>query len=126
MNIKNLLGINVPPSPVNSAAKSERPIKMDNTQDRDANGQQLYQKEKRKEKMSDEQFEKAIAVLREKDFIKEMKWVVLAAVENDIKIAWVRDTGGNTIRKIQEWDLWELFDEHKSNETKGYLLNKTA
>ena len=126
MNIKNLLGITAPANPATGTGKVERPIKMDNTQDRDANGQQLYQREKRKEKMTDEQFEKAVAVLREKDFVKEMNWVVLAAVENDVKIAWVQDSAGNTIRKIQEWDLWELFEDHKSDETKGYLLNKTA
>ena len=38
-----------------AAAKVDRPIKTDNTQDRDANGQQLYHRERKKEKMSDEE-----------------------------------------------------------------------
>ena len=126
MNIKNLLGNSVPISPVNSVNKADKPIKMDNTQDRDANGQQFYQKERRKEKMTDEQFEKAIAILREKHFIKDMNWLVLATQENDIKVAWVQDSSGQTIRKIAEYDLWEVFDDVKSEETKGQLLKKTA
>lgn len=126
MNIKNLLGNSTPVSPVSSANKVDKPIKTDNTQDRDANGQQFYQKERRREKMTDEQFEKAIAILREKNFIKEMNWVVLASADNDIKVAWVQDSSGKTIRKIAEYDLWEVFDDVKSEETKGQLLKKTA
>lgn len=126
MNIKNLLGNSTPVTPVSSANKAEKPIKTDNTQDRDANGQQFYHKERRKEKMTDEQFEKAIAILREKHFVKDMNWVVVATADGDIKVAWVQDSSGQTIRKIAEYDLWEVFDDVKSEETKGQLLKKTA
>lgn len=126
MNIKNLLGNSIPVTPVSSASKAEKPIKLDSTQDRDANGQQFYQKERRREKMTDEQFEKALSILREKNFIKEMSWVVVAITESDIKVAWVQDSSGQTIRKIVEYDLWEVFDDVKSEETKGQLLKKTA
>jgi hypothetical protein len=126
MNIKNLLGNSVPISPVSSASKADKPIKLDTTQDRDANGQYFNQKERRREKLTDEQFEKALAILREKNFIKEMSWVVVATIENDLKMAWVQDSNGQTIRKISEYDLWEVFDDVKSDETKGQLLKKTA
>lgn len=126
MNIKNLLGNTVPTSPVSGASKADKPIKLDITQDRDANGQQFYQKERKKEKMTEEQFEKAVAILREKHFIKDMNWSVLAVSENDLKIAWVQDSAGKTIRKITEFDLWEVFEDVKSEETKGQLLKKTA
>lgn len=126
MNVKNLIGhLNQITAPA-AAAKTERAIKTDNTQDRDANGQQFYQKERHKEKMNDEQFDKAIALLREKNFVKEMNWVVLATFENDLKFAWVQDSQGQTIRKISEFDLWEVFEDAKSVETKGQLLKKTA
>ncbi|MEQ1722180.1 MAG: hypothetical protein ABL930_03330 [Pseudobdellovibrio sp.] len=107
-------------------AKVDRQIKTDNTADRDANGQQFYQKEKKKEKMTQEQFDKAVALLREKHFVKDMNWVVLATSEGDIKFAWVQDRSGQSIRKIIEFDLWEVFDDVKSEETKGQLLKKTA
>lgn len=131
MNIKNLLG-NTASSPVSTStvknvAQVDKPIQADNTHDRDANGQQLYQKkEKLKEKMSREQFEKALAVLREKSFIKDMLWVVLAVYENDMKYALVQDSTGQVIRKIAEYDLWDIFEEHTQEGTKGQLLKRTA
>ena len=126
MNIKNLLGNSAPITPATSVAKVDRPIQTDSTHDRDANGQEFYQKEKKKEKMSSEQFEKAIALLREKHFIKEMSWVVLAVYEDDMKYAWVQDSSGKSIRKIAEYEMWDLFEETKNPETKGQLLKRTA
>lgn len=126
MNIRNLLGNSAPVTPVNTTAKVGRPIQTDSTHDRDANGQELYQKEQKKEKMSAEQFEKAIALLREKSFIKDMNWVVLAVYENDIKYAWVQDRDGQTIRKIIEFELWSIFEDGQKQETKGQLLKRTA
>jgi hypothetical protein len=126
VNIKNLIGnVNQIASPP-AAAKTDRLIKTDNTQDRDANGQQLYHKERKKEKMTEEQFQKAVAILREKHFIKDMHWTVSAMEENGLKFACVQDAAGNTIRKIIEFDLWEVFDDVKSEDTKGQLLKKTA
>ncbi|MBY0553726.1 hypothetical protein K2P97_04300 [bacterium] len=125
MNIKNLIGNSAPITPANSVAKVDRQIKTDNTADRDANGQQFYQKEKKKEKMTKEQFDKAITMLKEKHFIKDMHWSVMPVNEGDIKYALVQDQAGNTIRKIIEYDLWEIFDE-VAEETKGQLLKKTA
>ena len=126
MNIRNMLGNTAPISPATSAAKVDRPIKTDSSNDRDPQGQYYSQQEKQKEKMTDEQFEKAIAILREKNFIKDMKWIVSTFTENDIKYAWVKDSHGDTIRKIIEYDLWEIFNDSNVAETKGQLLKKTA
>ena len=126
MNIKNLIGNLTQVTQPTAAAKVDRAIKTDVTQDRDANGQQYYQEHKKKEKMTDEQFEKAVALLREKHFVKDMNWIVLACEEESIKYAWVQDSEGKTIRKISEFDLWEVFGETKTTETKGQLLKKTA
>lgn len=126
MNIRNLLGNLTPVAPATSVAKAERPIKTDSSHDRDPQGQQYSQQEKQKEKMTQEQFDKAIALLREKHFVKDMNWVVSALTENDVKYAHVQDRDGQTIRKIVEFDLWEIFSDAKSEETKGQLLKKTA
>ena len=126
MNIKNLIGNLTQVTAPTAAAKTERLIKLDNTGDRDANGQQFYQKERKKEKMTDEQFHKAVSMLREKHFVKDMHWTVLASEENGLKYAWVQDNQGQTIRKISEFDLWEVFEESKTEDTKGQLLKKTA
>jgi hypothetical protein len=125
MNVKNFLGTQASITSVSKVEKVDRQIKTDSTADRDANGQQAYQREKRKDKMTEEQFDQALALLREKSFVKEMSWVVLATMENELKYAWVQDSNGQTIRKISEYDLWDIFDETPA-ETKGQLLKKTA
>lgn len=126
MNIKNLLGNTIPIGATPSVNKADRPIKMESATDRDPSGQNYSQQERKKEKMTDEQFEKAIAILKEKHFVKDMNWVVEAVTENDLKYAWVKDSSGNTIRKISELDLWEIFDDVKFESPKGQLLKKSA
>jgi hypothetical protein len=126
MNIKNLLGISGSVAPAKQASRVDRPIKSDSSHERDANGQQLYQREKKKEKMSQEQFDKAVSILREKNFIKEMKWIVVSVTENDVRFVCVHDQNNGLIRKISEFDLWDIFEDSKPDETKGQLLRKTA
>lgn len=126
MNIRNLLGNTATIATTTSVAKVERSIKTDASHDRDPGGQQYSQQKKKKEKMTLEQFDKAIAILREKSFIKDMNWVVLAVIENDVKYACVQNSSGETIRKIIEFDLWEVFDNEGPEKTKGQLLKKTA
>jgi hypothetical protein len=127
MNIKNLTGVNTLTTPVGQVGKVDRQIKSESSHDdRDANGQQLFNQKRKKEKMTEEQFEKALALLKEKKFITEMNWTVSADVENGVKYAWIKDQEQNTIRKIIEFDLWELFSDTKVESTKGQLLKKTA
>lgn len=127
MNIKNLIGANTVTTPVGQTGKIEKQIKSESSnEDRDANGQQLYERKKKKEKMTDEQFQKALALLRQKKFIGEMNWIVTSEIENDVKYAWVKDQNDQTIRKIIEYELWELFDDPQPETTKGQLLKKTA
>lgn len=127
MNIKNLIGANAITTPVGQTGKVDKQIKSENTnQDRDANGQQLYERRQKKEKMTDEQFQKALALLRQKKFIEEMNWIVEAETQNDVKYAWVKDQDHKTIRKIIEYELWELFEEPQPESTKGQLLKKIA
>lgn len=126
MNIKNLIGNAAPLAPVKEASKVERQIKTeDSATDRDPSGQ-YYQQKKQREKMTQEQFEKAVTLLREKAFVKDLNWQVLPCEENGLKFAWVQDSAGVSIRKISEFDLWEVFEDAKSTETKGQLLKKTA
>lgn len=127
MNIKNLTGANAITTPVGQIGKVEKVIKSESShEDRDANGQQLYEKKKHKEKMTEEQFQKALSLLRDKKFVKEMNWVVVSEILNDVKYAWVKDQNDQTIRKIIEYELWELFEDPKSESPKGQLLKKTA
>ncbi len=126
MNIKNLSG----PIPIATAAepvgKVERQIKSESSQDRDAAGHYFQQKKQHKEKMTEEQFEKALAILKEKSFVKDMSWQVSKFEENGFRYAWVTDLAGASIRKISERDLWAVFEEPSLETNKGQLLKKTA
>ena len=126
MNVKNLLGLNSQITSVKKSATADRPIKSEASQERDANGQEFYQKQQKKEKMNAEQFAKALSILKEKSFMKEMNWLATAYEENGLKYAWVKDQSGTTIRKIAEFDLWELFDSTSQIPNKGQLLKRTA
>jgi len=127
MNIKNLIGINTALTPTGQTGKIDKQIKSESShEDRDANGQQLYEKKKKKDKMTEEQFQKALSLLREKKFVKEMNWIVTSEIHNDVKYAWVKDQNEVTIRKIIEFELWELFEDPQTDSTKGQLLKKTA
>ena len=126
MNVKSLLGINSQVTPISKSAPVDRPIKSEASNERDANGQELFSKQQKKEKMTAEQFQKALVLLQAKPFMKEMNWVAVAFEENGIKYAWVQDQDGKTIRKIAEFDLWDVFDPAPPVSSKGHLLRKTA
>ena len=127
MNLKNLTGINSIFSSTSPVSKTNSPIKSESSNsDRDANGQQQFQKQSKKEKMTEEQFQKAISLLKEKKFISDMNWHVIGVYENDVKYAWVKDSEDNSIRKIIEFDLWEVLENQQNQSTKGQLLSKTG
>lgn len=129
MNVKNLAGnaiINSLPA-TKGANASEKTIKSEMTHDRDANGQAMYQKNKKKEKMTREQAEKAIAILNTKPFMNDMKWSAVLLDDNGFFYAEVKDQQDNVIRKIAEFDLWEIFDTPATEHSqKGNLLKRTA
>lgn len=109
------------------ANASEKTIKSESTHDRDANGQAQYQKNKKKEKMTREQAEKAIVLLNAKPFMTDMKWVAVLIDDNGFYYAEVKDQQENVIRKIAEFDLWDVFEAATTeNSQKGNLLKRTA
>lgn len=129
MNVKNLAGsaiINALPS--TQPQSESKAIKSENTQDRDGNGQQQYQKQqKKKEKMSRAQAEKAIENLNAKHFMLDMKWVAVLTEDEGYFYAEVKDPNDVLIRRLAEYDLWEVFDTPvNETSTKGNLLKRTA
>jgi hypothetical protein len=128
MNIKGLLG-NMVTSPIRNkegTQRTERAIKSDMTHDRDANGQQAYDQNKKKQQgpMSEEQFKKATEYLANLSSVKEHGWTVDTVVENSIRIVLVKDATGSVLRRIPEAELWTLpFDKDVRT---GQLLKKSA
>lgn len=128
MNIRNLLGINSIITPATTKAQPlNKNIKSENIDhDRDGNGQESYSHQHKKEHMTPEQFAKAIELLKEKAFIKDMNWVVSTLEEDGFMYALVQDQAGTIIRKIADYNLWEIFDSTHDIPNKGHLLSKVA
>lgn len=131
MNIKSLLGLNTiqqgaPTSQV-AQAQVEKAIKSESATDRDANGQYFSQQRKKK-KMTQEQVELALKKLQEKSFMTEMNWQAELSIEGEYFYLLVKDQTDQLIKKISEYDLWELIDTSSSmaEPKKGNLLNKSA
>lgn len=129
MNIKGLLNpitITTGVKSTEAVQKKERAIKSDNAEERDANGQEFYSKNKKKQRMTIEQFRRALALLNQKPFMTEMKWVAQEVIENEFYFAEVKSEDGTVIRRMSEFDMWELFEDHTVDENKGQLLKKSA
>lgn len=125
MNIKGVFG-NINTTPMNPVERIGRPIKSDNAHDRDPNGQQNFddQKKEHHEPMTEDQIEKAIEHLRQLAVVKEHHWTIELILSENKKFVLVKDTDGNIIRRIPELELWTLPID--ANDPKGQLLKKTA
>lgn len=122
MNIKGLSSLSVPTVPT----QKEKTIKSDSSHDRDAQGQ-YFQQKKKKQKMTDEQFDQALKILNKKSFMQDMNWTAKKVVKEEIKYAEVTNTSNEVIRTIPEFDMWDLFsDEGSVEKNKGQLLKKVA
>ncbi len=129
MNIKSLVNSAQTINNVDSAqkiSKSERAIKSENTNERDGNGQELYSKNKQKQKMTEEQFQKALELLAAKPFMKEMNWIAIPIIDGELKFVEIRAQSGEVIRRMSEFDLWEVFETQSHQDNKGQLLKKSA
>lgn len=125
MNIKGLT--NIQTNELKNSLKLERTIKSDSSHERDANGQQNYQEDKRehREKMSDTEFENAIEYLQKLPSFTEHRWTVSVIVdESKNRFLQVKDNLGNLIRTIPEYELWTL--PYDQSDQKGQLLKKSA
>lgn len=124
MNIKSVLP-NTVISPVKTVDKVDRMIKSDIAHDRDGNGQQTYdQNKKHHEPMTEDQIKMALEHLKNLPFVKEHKWVIQLLLENEKRYVLVLGNLGEVIRKIPEADLWTL--PLDLEDKKGQLLKKTA
>lgn len=125
MNIRGLLGPNIPTTPVRSVDKVDRAIKSDMTHDRDANGQQTFDDQKKhQEPMSEEQLQKSLETLKNLPGVKEHKWTIELEIENGAKFVLIKDNLGAVIRKIPELELWSLPMDNDMQ--KGNLFHKAA
>lgn len=125
MDIKRLFNFPIV-NPVKQPSKNERVAKFDSADERDANGQEGYQRQKEKhhEPMTEEQLQRALEELRGLPAVKEHNWKVQLEVEDGKRFVSIKDNMGHLIRKIPEIELWTL--DHSVEKAKGQLFKRTA
>lgn len=124
MNIKGFISNILPDTKVRSVEGIGKTIQSDQTNDRDANGQQGYsQQEQHHPPMSDEQLEKSMEHLRGLPAFKEHKWSVSLEKTEAGNFILVQDNLGTTIRRIPESELWTLPSD---DSPRGQLLKRSA
>lgn len=125
MNIKGFISNILTDTKVRNVETVGRSIASDQTNDRDANGQEGYSQQQNPQHppMSDEQLENSMEHLRNLAIFKENKWTVnLEKSEHGIFVI-VQDNLGTLIRKIPEAELWTLPSD---DSPRGQLLKRSA
>jgi hypothetical protein len=115
--------------PLQTRVKSgvDKAIKTENTTERDGNGQQQYQSpDKKKEPMTEEEFEQATALLKTFGAITEHKLIVEVVREANRRWVLIKESDGTVLRRVQEEELANLMMSHGTDPKKGQLISKTA
>ncbi|KHD89742.1 MAG: hypothetical protein OM95_01325 [Bdellovibrio sp. ArHS] len=124
MNIKGMISNILPNNEVRNVERIGQAIKSDQTNDRDANGQETYSgNQEQREPMTEEQLEKAMEHLRSLPAMKEHKWTVELDADEKGRFVVVKDNLGAVIRRIPELELWTLPSD---NSPRGQLLKRSA
>lgn len=127
MDIKRLLNLNLF-TPVKAQSRVNQVNQNDKSQDRDANGQEQYQQQPKEEnrEMSEAEFNEAVEAFKQLPAVIEHNWKITTAIENSKKVLILKDNLGNLIRKIPDYDLWDIKKSSSHTNIKGTLLKKTA
>lgn len=125
MNIKGFISNIIPNNDVKAVDNIGRAIKSDQTNDRDANGQESYSQQQGEQHppMTDEQLERAMEHLRKLPATKEHKWTIELQNSEDGRFVLVKDNLGTMIRRIPESDLWSLPTD---DSPRGQLFKRSA
>ena len=93
--------------------------------DRDGNGRQEQKEEERKTHLSAEEMEKILKHLRAlPGVLANSLTVTLEDEEGSVRVVYIRDLQGRTIRRIAEPDLWSLLKDQ--DRKTGHILDKAG
>ena len=103
-------------------AKNKTPeVRAQSSTDREGDGRQPQQEAERR-KLSEEEFQAAMEHLRELPGVKDNGLVVRWEVQNEMRVVYIEDATGKTIRRIVELDLLSLMGDRKKS--KGQIFDK--
>ena len=123
MNIRSLS--NPPPVMGKEKLESSQTIKSDNTEDREANGQQLSggtQDEYRP--LTEEELEQIVEKVKNNEAIVKSGLVVKLVAENDQRLLFIESPDGQVLRRFVERDLFQFLQQPTDEPIQ--LVKKTA
>lgn len=122
MNIRSVSN----PSPVMGKEKIEasKTIKSDETDDREANGQQPFSDPEPHRELTEEEAEQVLEKVKADTGIQKAGLLVSLSEENGQKILKIEDTNGNIVKRFVERDLYFFLTQFEKDGI--HLVNKTA
>lgn len=99
-------------------------VRLQDTGDRDANGQQQQSEHEQKRHLSDSEFDVALAALKENSAVKTHNLQVRVESQSGLRVVLIEDINGQVVRRLTEADLWTVTRE-KDRPT-GKLLDKAG
>ena len=125
VNIKGITNIYEPVQTAQAAKKAE--VKSGQTDERDSNGRREDQSDqKHHEPMSEEQLSQVIKTIAALPGVKNNHLIVSIEVRSSIKMAIIKDSNGEVVRRIPEKNLWHFLTQGPDQDSKGQLLDKAS
>lgn len=107
MNIKSVVGHIIPVEP-QKRVEGANEVRTQASTDRDANGQRQQSQQEEKGPLTEEEFDQAVALLREHHAVKASQLTIRVASENDMRVIYIEDLDGKPIRRLTESELWTV------------------
>lgn len=121
MDIKYVVR-NILPFTVKKKEEAKAGSALDTDNERDANGQQAGEGDKRKRNLSPEEIANAVKYLAELPGVKDHGLNVRVETKDDITVVYVEDRDGKVVRRIPESELSLLTGTREKKS--GHLLNR--
>ncbi len=123
MNIKGLTPALATLDP-RARVEGKENVRLQNSGDRDANGQRQEPEPEHKRHLSDVEFEVAIQTLKEHSGVVAHGLIVRVETNADSRVIFIEDQAGKIVRRLSEADLWLVTKE--KNRTTGSILDKAG
>ncbi len=104
--------------------EASKTIKSDETDDREANGQQPFSDPESYRELTEEEAEQVLEKVKSNEGIQKSGLIVRLSIENGQKILKIEDPAGKIIKRFTERDLYFFLTQQSGDEL--HLVNKSA
>jgi len=129
MNIKSLVQAVLPTLKSADQIAAKKRTEAASTTDRDANGRQEQAGQGPWRHLNDDEIKKVISYLENLPGVKDNGLFVRLVEKDQMKMIYIEDASGKTVRRLSEADLFAVFQkvgDGADQKSSGNLLNKSA